>query len=953
MRFCRIPAWICLVLALILCLSSCADSNSSVSSSSVSLKLEGVSTANTKSLIPDGIPVAANYEVRLSKVEMGADGYEAISEPYSIKTAGGSDTVTIDNVEIGTYSLVIDGLDSAGNAFMTGASDVFNVTPDGNNTVTVQMNLISEGVDKTGSAKVVFDWASIAESNETIKEAMANGGLKFSLYYVKDGKYVLADQMEEGTGTSATRYEYIVDGLPVSTGLVLRYDLSTSTGVVLKTAIHLTTAQIYANLISVPDVNEDSIVYIKDSDISSVVNVTDVNWEYIDDGESAGTSAIRVSWNNQFANGEPLFERVFVTCTPSSGEPIVEEVTVGSEETSSCKFTLAEGGQYTITIQAKHLTGLVSDIYTIDETITGKVPVTGISILKDGEEVENVSITRDESVAFTVRFTPDNASVQTVKWDGGKVLTSDGNGSFTPKELGQSTVIATSDDNGDAFDSVTVSVVLSAPEWESIEKTADSIELKWTASTDAASYKILRSVDSGEYKEIGTSETNSYSDKAVSTGEEYRYKVQALNTALNSGDYVADSAESEVSEPVMITNGSVVVIQPEPIDNDLVVSIVGGGELILGAEDESLTLRFDGSSLGEGFTQYEWFVDINATPVKSGAPDESNSTFINITRDMEGLTQGEINGTHTLMLRVLYNGKWYSDTITFAIFDQSDAIATGVEYTIDEGNVLRLSTTDSEGNPRTVHINAQATGGSYTDVVFTSSNPDIATVDEDGLVKFVGTDGEVSITISPAFNDSPEASQTITFDVYQPTITSAEQLLEAVNDYLKNELQTVNSLETVNGDWFCGPTNLWYDGVEEWVYPNSEAVEFVIQCCTPLSSSVSQQVPGYISFTNKKIDEYIVNGRIDVFARYENESGYLGVDRLEYVGYGDNKEITINLPYNQGTAHIVYDINVIENTGTYTVTFDSSVGTDCYNADENAFHGGSTPIANDESRDLL
>ena len=77
---------------------------------------------------------------------------------------------------------------------------------------------------------------------------------------------------------------------------------------------------------------------------------------------------------------------------------------------------------------------------------------------------------------------------------------------------------------------------------------------------------------------------------------------------------------------------------------------------------------------------------------------------------------------------------------------------------------------------------------------------------------------------------------------------------------------------------------------------------------------------------NKTIDSSLgpisVNGTLTIYAKDEGwDLGYLGIDPLQYVGYG-NESLSITLPDNQGKISIRYnkvDVNDTNRVDAYTV----------------------------------
>ena len=368
----KLGSIITMLIIVLTILSSCSDS-AAAPKASVTVTLntgessDSSSAAASRTLLPSEIPGITTYSITLSEVDKN-DG-TIVSDGYSQNGKFSSDTTTFTfpSVRIGTYTVIVEGLGESDTPIANGSSsENFNVTTDGKNTITVDLALIADGEYK-GAVSMTFDWADLAESNETIQNAMSEGGLVFILYsYDAETKEWNEVKRSEKTGDTATRYEFVVDGLPVSTGTRLKYALATSTGVMLNPTLTTTTAQIYSGLTSVQKGNDNYIYYISDGEISDATNVYDVTYTY-GTNENLGSSVI-FTWSNQMENGTSLFDYVTVSWTSvqgASGSAKVEDV---SGSTSSYEITgMAQGDKYTVTFQAHHKSGLKSPVWTYTE----------------------------------------------------------------------------------------------------------------------------------------------------------------------------------------------------------------------------------------------------------------------------------------------------------------------------------------------------------------------------------------------------------------------------------------------------------------------------------------------------------------------------------------------------------------------------------------------------------
>ncbi|MGW2384011.1 fibronectin type III domain-containing protein, partial [Streptomyces sp. NPDC001658] len=81
-----------------------------------------------------------------------------------------------------------------------------------------------------------------------------------------------------------------------------------------------------------------------------------------------------------------------------------------------------------------------------------------------------------------------------------------------------------------------------------------SNDLSWTASADAASYRVLRKSDSAtSYSVLGTTTTAAYSDSSASYGRAYDYKVFAIDAAGNTATSNVVRTARTIAPPQNVT----------------------------------------------------------------------------------------------------------------------------------------------------------------------------------------------------------------------------------------------------------------------------------------------------------------------------------------------------------------------------------------------------------------
>ena len=338
-------------------------------------------------LLPDEIPEISTYTVSIAEV-VNKDGSWQLKDNSAKRTEsfpGSSSEFVFENVRLGTYTVSIQGLGRDARPVLNGSGiENLAVSASGTNAVTVDLAPISDNT-YTGSVSMTFDWADLALSNETVQHSMENGGLVFILYrYDESSSAWVEAGRSEATGTEATRFEFVVDGLPVSTGLRLKYALADSAGVMINPILTTPIAQVYANLTSKQDINGEKIYSISANEISAATNVKDITWTY---GPDEGTSVI-VGWKNQMFDSESLFDYVTVKYASSSGVSGEEQVDASSSSSSMTIRNMAMGDKYTLTFQAHHKSGLVSSVYTYPETISAEILI---------KTPENITVERSDN----------------------------------------------------------------------------------------------------------------------------------------------------------------------------------------------------------------------------------------------------------------------------------------------------------------------------------------------------------------------------------------------------------------------------------------------------------------------------------------------------------------------------------------------------------------------------
>jgi len=85
---------------------------------------------------------------------------------------------------------------------------------------------------------------------------------------------------------------------------------------------------------------------------------------------------------------------------------------------------------------------------------------------------------------------------------------------------------------------------------------ATRVQLTWSLSAGATSYKVERSFNNGSFVQIATSATNSYTDNPVSGGITYVYRVRAVNLAGDSNYSNRDHATTIMFNDDPVVSGT-------------------------------------------------------------------------------------------------------------------------------------------------------------------------------------------------------------------------------------------------------------------------------------------------------------------------------------------------------------------------------------------------------------
>lgn len=912
-----------IVVAIILLLCACSQDDA-MRGRTLSIALEGVAQPGARTILPDGYVQPTKFDVTLTAKE----GNGETTTYKDLTLSAGSLTLT--DVKLGTYTVSIDGKTAEDAIVMKSKGDAqLVVTPTSETAVTVTMDVISDS--GTGTIKVVFDW-SAAKDNKRLTSYLDFGqGLTFKMYDVKTGKELGSTEAIKGSNTTSATLTATIDLVAAGTNEFDVYYKLYSGETLITDKLRRSTAHVYAGNTSVDD--EDEII-ITDDDVSWGVNVRNAAWSYVKDG----STKIQISWDNVFSRGTQIFDHVVVSWQRQDGTGDKSSATAyfhGTEksdgdfnfaadsETGSITISNLESDvPYSVSIQAFQTNGMVSPDTVMDFTIQTKVIVDSITTTQS-----EFTTTAGESIDINWTVKPSNASITTVKISGTNEAfevtskddsTVNGNAKVKVNKAGVNTLTVKSlDPDSNAYTTYTVKAKLATPTDVKAEKKSEGILVRWNAVEGAAGYSVQKykngSVDG---KAVLVTNGTSWTDKNVFSSQSYHYTVTAYNEALNQDDFKADSA-SATTDAVPMPQSVISVVIPSS-GSKLEINITAKDDILALYEDSSLTF----SAVGEDGTpiegvQYAWYFNNKTTSFSTSATVEITKAYEN---DLENT---QASGVQILKLVITKDQMTYSGSVKFYNITTPEKI---IAITLPEGysdpdSVVRVASEtydETEGKAKVRQIKLvtkfEPSESTLKNVWYTSSDTGIATVSSDGTVTFTNTKfGTVEITARSASGKT----DTVTFDVYKPTVTSALMLLNGVNTIMRQEFKQAD-IEFSN-DWWAG---------EMGNMPGRESDGTGIGFSFNTASGGNDRNSGKLKInvtTGIAIDgigkvTMTTNNETIFLMAKENDRAikYLGDNALEAFGTTESSDgLIINLPYNQGPIHIHYD-NVVVNDGSET-----------------------------------
>lgn len=922
------------VISIVFTLASCEQAQPEQQlTQSVNITLANVADPNARTIRPEEYTSPGKYAVTLTEVSAAAEGdWTEVPDSEKTKTwnvGASGNSITLDKVAVGNYKVSIIGLTDADVKVLSGSSKgVLSVTPGSVNSITIDLSPIEKGEGLTGTVRIEIDWTQ-AKGSDRFKELFAKG----LTVKMKD----LKTDEELGAKTSSSDD---VDGMTLEVSVAVTpsqqvyFELWSDNTLITKN-LRRSVIWVSSGNVSVPMDGESKII-IDENDLAYGVNVKNASWNY----NAESSRYVDITWDNVFFGGSCLFNKVVVYYEPADGgtakSESVEVTDLKGENGSVTLENLETNVEYKIYIQAYHTNGLISSKDPLEETITTKVVVDGISITPSSLES---AIEIGGKVDLTATVTPANASDKSVTWtfdeeafsvdsdtsDSGVVK------SFTANKAGVFTIKAQTNDQLATVNPAEIKVKVN-PAAPTVEKKSDNITVSWQAvSNEGATYTLYRIADSEDAQVISTQNMNvtSYEDKDIFSGVTYSYFVVAT-----------------VGEDTLTSNNSTEVDMPESVIGITLPNAGASLDINLRSEDgilaltdeNSITLSAvdkDGYPL-EGYT-YAWYVDLVSEPIS-----DSSTLVLNMKEHRQYFYPGVVE--QEIILELTKGGSTYSGSVTVHVLS-GDVPAESIAISLPEGQATRLSTVDADRNLRKIPLTTVVTPNYTTEEItyeitqtLTEDSPvegKIVDVQNGNLV-FSGATGEVTIK---AKTSSGKESNAIALSVYKATVDSAVQIVDLINTEWAKHFSVADSSAYFDSDWAV-PDVVWYTKT----YEDESGSFFFQRAITTINDGDSYATisNARIKITEEENNDIIVtsNGNID-FSLIDGEGAVtIGTEVIKIISV-NNQNLTVRLPFNQGTATITYEsIRVKDDSGNntrggyYSVDFSSDIlGIDGVNLD--------------------
>lgn len=881
-------SFLLIILSLVL-LFSCE--NNTVQTGVVKLTMNDPEVSS-KTLLPSEVQPVASYDYTLE------------SQFKAYKGSSSSSTIVFDKVLVGNYTISVKGVNEDGVTTQHGEANV-KVEPGKVTGATVQLFCIEDENGATGAIAVPMDWSAVVNEynfSEGLKE-----GLRVELLI--DGEKFEQTKLINDNETHSTTLSF--DNIPVGKFKIKFNIYNSKTSQLLVRDFFETEATITKAQVSVPDQNEVNKGTIVINDIVTADNIHSITLT------PAVNSSI-ATWTNPQKDGKNLAKKVILSYK-AEGEEDVQTVIVEQDETmltgTATLTNLSPSKKYFLTYSAINFVDAESPKRVYYKNFAPLIFIEDLII--DETYLPQGPISTGSTFTLSASVVPNEGTNTNVIWscDVPEIF-SISNGTFTAMKPGKVTIAATTEGlnaEGKPISKTAsrqVSVILSTPQISALIG-EQGIKISWHQVVGATGYDLYEIVDGKEATLVATlGEKQLYYTKTenIVAGSAYQYYVQALYAP----DETANSAFSNVTEKLIPVVPTIEILPPQLQEQFKIEFADKDANLIISDEHEEIIFKLPEM---ENIKTYEWYV--NGSLIKSGDYLAANSLTINA--KTEGVYKDASYTLNSLLIKLIdKQDHVYSTTVQFEVVDVLD---TGVEVFINgELDASHFISTEVKTVNLTYRILPE--NASNTNIIFSSSDPEIATVSPTGVVT-IKKDGDVAITAKPV-HGKPAV---VNFKFYTPTFSSQLELINAVNELVGKTITDAD--DHYNHDW--------------WIWPKTTYKNDYMTIQNASSSGGSADY-GFIKYTNytvtsKKLGEVTLNTSADIKLRIYNpggvgETGHMGRDFLQTIGVKDGSaanqnKLVVTLPYNQGDVTITFDeINVFDSdkdiptrTGKYHLSF--------------------------------
>ena len=691
-----------------------------------------------RSVMPQ-YPEVDSYSVSLT------DGPQTVGP----QTFGVDDDIVIKDILVGSYTLTVEGLED--NLPVLSNTQTVKISPNRTD-VAITLDFLSEG---TGTVIIPISWADVSNPSQLLEAAIANKDLGFQAFFTADNtpltekiQWATEEDFENKSMTYTAEGINKTENASVYFKIFMQGDDGSEPFAVARAFD--TKITVYPNLTSTPDGNESENFTIGDSTIDYIFNVQNPK-SVATPGHEA--TSVDITW--EYPNLWGTYSgKVIVRLLASDGSDInkTQEAAFSNEDKSNNKVAfdnLDATETYKVSFQIVLDDGGVSEEEILLNNVHVEASVTSISftglndsyVMGDSAELE-VTVLPEHAVdkTYTITHNGNDGDITIV----GNKLTFNRSGDYTINVKSNDKTVVEEDERLSA-DSITVTVKLAAPSSFKAENGDDGIVLTWDAVDSADGYKITRTENNsatkgGEEVITGTR----YEDTAgIRLSTKYDYTIQAVR---NDEDGKFNSTTSSANITTLEPSVSIELPSKDIFNTENLTPFLSGIKSQVLTTENQIAIQI--KSPIEGAT-YTWY--LNGHKIEDSSTDFiiSVENYGNYLKGLSAVTE------NTLRLEVSKGGKTSSGTTTFLFATViSNADITGITVTEGDANKVVL------GSPIT--LNATISDNSNPEIRWTSSDENVATVDQTGVVTAVN-DGKATITAEIISNGSKESIDVTTY----------------------------------------------------------------------------------------------------------------------------------------------------------------------------------------------